>query len=161
DTSLFDSATIARMLTHFQTLLEGIVVNPDKRICDLPILTEAEKHRLLVEWNDTNVDYPKDKCIPELFAAQAEKSPDAIAIIFQEKQLTYRELNQRANQLAHYLKRAGVGREVRVGICMERSLELIVGLVGILKAGGVYVPLDPDYPKERLAFILSDTEASV
>ena len=159
--SLFDPATVTRMLSHFKTLLHGIVANPDQRIADLPILTEAEKRRLLVEWNGTKVDYPKDKCVYELFEAQVEKSPAAVAVVFENEQLTYQELNRRANQLAHYLQKQGVGPEVLVGICMERSLEMIIGLLGILKAGGAYVPLDPEYPKERLVFMLEDTRAPV
>ena len=161
NTDLFDASTIERMLGHYKTLLEGIVANPEQRISELPLLTEAEKHQLLVEWNDTKRDYPKEKCIHELFETQVEKTPDAIALVFEDQQLTYRELNNRANQLAHYLKKLGVGPEVLVGICVERSVEMVVGLLGILKAGGAYVPLDPDYPKERLAFMLEDAHVSV
>ena len=142
-------------------LLHGIVADPDRRVSELPILTEAEEHQLLIEWNDTKKDYPKDKCIHQLFEEQVEKTPDAIAVVFEDQQLTYRELNTRANQLAHYLHKQGVGPESLVGICVERSLEIVVGLLGILKAGGAYVPLDPEYPKERLAFILQDTHAPV
>jgi len=160
-TDLFEAATIERMGKHFRRLLEGVVVDPSRRLSDLPILTEAERQQLLVEWNDTKRDYPKDKCIHELFEAQVERSPDAVAVVFEDKHLTYRELNQRANQLAHHLRKLGVGPEVLVGICMERSLEMVVGLLGILKAGGAYVPLDPTYPKERLAFMLEDTQAPV
>ncbi len=129
--------------------------------CDLPLLTEAERLTLLVEWNDTQASYPKNLCIHELFEAQVERSPDAIAVVFKEKQLTYRELWARANQLAHYLRVLGVGPEVLVGICTERSLEMVVGLLGILKAGGAYLPLDPEYPLERLAFMLSDAQVPV
>ncbi|HTN73246.1 MAG TPA: condensation domain-containing protein, partial [Methylomirabilota bacterium] len=161
DTFVFDAVTVTRMGNHFRRLLEGISANPDQRISELPILTEAERHQLLVQWNDTTTDYPKDKCIHELFEAQVEKSPDAVAVIFEDRQLTYRELNQRANQLARYLRKLEVGAETLVGLCVERSLEMIVGLLGILKAGGVYVPLDPDYPKERLGFMLEDTQAPV
>jgi amino acid adenylation domain-containing protein len=156
NTDLFDADTIARMLGHFQTLLLGIVANPQAKLSDLPLLTEAEKHQLLVEWNDTQVDYPQDGCIHQLFEAQVKRTPDAIALIFENQQLTYRELNNRANQLAHSLQQLGVKPEVLVGICMERSVEMVVGLLGILKAGGAYVPLDPTYPKERLAFMLED-----
>jgi len=158
---LFESATITRMLGHFQTLLEGIVTNPEQRISELPLLTESERHQLLVEWNDTKTDYPRNKCVHELFETQVEKTPDAIAVVFEDLQLSYRELNRRANQLAHYLRKLGVGPEVLVGICVERSIEMIVGMLGILKAGGVYVPLDPDYPKERLGFMLEDTQAGI
>ena len=161
DTDLFDADTIDRMAGHFQTLLEGIAANPKQRLSDLPILTDAERQQLIGEWNDTKRDYPKEVCIHELFEAQVERSPDAVAVVFDDKHLTYRELNQRANQLAHYLRKLGVGPEVLVGICVERSLEMIVGIFGVLKAGGAYVPLDPEYPKERLAFILEDTRAPV
>lgn len=161
NTDLFDATTIQRMLGHFQTLLQGIVANPDQRLSSLPLLTKAERHQLLVEWNDTHADYPKDLCIHQLFEAQVERTPDAVAVVFEEHQLTYRELNARANQLAHYLRKRGVGPEVLVGICMERSLEMVVGLLGILKAGGAYVPLDPAYPKARLGFMLEDAEVSV
>jgi amino acid adenylation domain-containing protein len=161
DTSLFDLASIARMANQFQVLLEGIVANPDQNISDLPILTEAERHQLLVQWNDTAIDYPQNKCINELFEAQVEKSPEAVAVVFEDKQLTYEKLNQRANQVAHYLRKLGVGPETLVSLCVERSLEMIVGLLGILKAGGAYVPLDPGYPKERLAFMLEETQASI
>jgi amino acid adenylation domain-containing protein len=161
DAELFESATIRRMLRHFETLLRGIVDNPDQRISDLPMLTESERHQLLLEWNDTKTDYPKDQCIHQLFEEQVEKSPDAIAVVFEEQQITYRELNERANQLAHYLMKLGVGAETLVGICVERSIEMIVGLLGILKAGGAYLPLDPAYSKERLAFMLEDAQTHV
>jgi amino acid adenylation domain-containing protein len=160
-TDLYDDVTIARLLGHWRVLLEGIVENPHRRLSELPILTEAEEHQLLIEWNDTRRDYPKDKCIHRLFEQQVEKSFDAIAVVFEDQQLTYRELNSRANRLAHYLQKQGVGAESLVGICMERSLEMVVGLLGILKAGAAYVPLDPEYPKERLAFMLEDTRAPV
>ena len=160
-TDLFDEATIIRMSGHFQTILEGIVTNPEQSVSDLPILTEAEKHQLLIEWNDTKGEYPRDKCIHRLFEEQVERTPDAIAVVFEDKKLTYRELNQQANQLAHYLKKLGVGAETLVGICVERSVEMIIGILGILKAGGAYIPLDPCFPKERLAFMWEDTQISV
>src|SRR4029077_9462435 len=160
-TDLFDAATIVRMLGHLQVLLEGIVADPDRPISALPILTEPERHRLLVEWNDRERDYPQDKCVQELFEQQVEKTPDAIAVVFEEQRLTYRELNNRANQLAHYLHKLGVGPERLGGICLERSLDMIVGLLAILKAGGAYVPLDPSYPKDRLAFMIEDSQVSV
>ena len=161
NTNLFDEATITRMLGHFKTLLEGIVANPQSRIADLPLLSPAERHQLLVEWNDTFADYPQHMCIHQLFEEQVERTPDATAVIFEDKQLTYQELNRRSNQLAHHLQKLGVGSEVLVGICMERSVEMIVGLLGILKAGGAYVPLDPSYPSERLGFMLEDSQVSV
>ncbi|MBW4649611.1 MAG: amino acid adenylation domain-containing protein [Kastovskya adunca ATA6-11-RM4] len=161
NTDLFEAATIARMLGHFQNLLLGIVSNPNQRLSDLPLLTASERHQLLVAWNDTEAEYPADLCIHQLFEAQVERTPDAIALVFENQQLTYRELNNRANQLAHYLKQLGVKPDVLVGLCLERSLEMVVGILGILKAGGAYVPLDPAYPKDRLAFMLSDRQVPV
>ena len=161
NTDLFDEATITRMLGHFRTLLEGIVADPNQRVSELPLLSEPEKHQVLVEWNDTAADYPKDKCIHQLFEEQVEKTPDAVALVFEDQRLTYRELNSRANQLAHYLRKLGVGPEVAVGICVERTAEMVVGLLGILKAGGAYVPLDRAYPTERISFILRDAQAAV
>jgi amino acid adenylation domain-containing protein len=160
-TDLFDAFTVERMADHFCTLLEGILGNPDRPISVLPVLTEAERHQRLVEWNDTAADYPKDKCIHELFEKQVERTPDAIALEFEGRQLNYRKLNERANQLANYLLHLGVGPETLVGICVERSLEMVVGLLGILKAGGAYVPLDPAYPTERLGFMVEDAQVSV
>jgi amino acid adenylation domain-containing protein len=160
NTDLFDEATIARMVGHYQTLLEGIVTNPEQPVSHLPLLTAQEKQQL-VEWNKTQTDFPKDLCIHQLFEQQIERTPEAIAVVFEGQQLTYRELNNRANQLAHYLIHLGVKPETLVGICVERSLEMVVGLLGILKAGGAYVPLDPNYPQERLAFILQDAQVPV
>ncbi|MBE9190290.1 amino acid adenylation domain-containing protein [Gloeocapsopsis crepidinum LEGE 06123] len=161
NTDLFHAETIARMVEHFEILLEGIVANPQQEIKSLPLLSRAEQHRLLVEWNDTKIDYQQNSCIHELFAAQVEQTPNAVAVIFENQQLTYRELNERANQLAHYLQKLGVKPEVLVGVCLERSLEMAIALLGILKAGGAYVPLDPDYPPERLAFMLADSQTPV
>ncbi|WP_442935875.1 amino acid adenylation domain-containing protein [Nostoc sp.] len=161
DTSRFDDVAIARLLKHFQTLLEGIVVNPQQQISQLPLIAPSEQHQLLVEWNDTQTDYPIEKCIHQLFEEQLERTPDAVAVEFENQQITYYELNCRANQLAHYLKSLGVKPDVLVGLCVERSLEMVVGLLGILKAGGAYVPLDPDYPIERLQFMLEDTQLKV
>ncbi|MDZ7949849.1 amino acid adenylation domain-containing protein [Nostoc sp. DedQUE09] len=161
DTRRFDSATINRILGHLKTLLEGIVANPEQQLRDLPLLTAQEKYQLLLEWNDTEVKYPQEQCIHELFEAQVERTPDAVAVVFESEQLTYRQLNTKANQLAHYLRSLGVKPEVLVGICVERSLSMVIGLLAILKAGGAYVPLDPAYPPERLAFILQDAAVSV
>ncbi|BCL84574.1 non-ribosomal peptide synthetase [Ktedonobacteria bacterium brp13] len=160
-TDLFDAATIERFVEHFQILLEGIVSSPDLSLSNLPLLTARERQQLLVEWNTTATDYPETVCFQQLFEDQVEKGPAAPAVTFEKQTLTYRELNERSNQLAHYLQRLGVGPEVLVGLCVERSLEMVIGLMGILKAGGAYVPLDPAYPKERLAFILADTQAPV
>jgi amino acid adenylation domain-containing protein len=156
---MFEASTIDRMLGHFQTLLEGIVANPDRSISELPLLTVPEQQQLLA-WNQTQADYPA-KCIHQLFEAQVDRTPDAVAVVYADKQFTYRELNHRANQLAHYLQSLGVKADVLVGLCVQRSLELVVGLLGILKAGGAYVPLDPDYPADRLSFMLEDTQVPV
>src|SRR5262245_11722631 len=161
NTDLFDAATIDQMLGHYRILLEEIVRNPERRISAIELLSEAERHRLLVEWNDTEKLYSKDKCVQELFEEQVTRTPEAVAVVFQDHRLTYRELNNRANQLAHYLRRFGVGSGRLVAICMDRSLEMIVGLIGILKAGGAYVPVDPEYPKERAVLMLEDTAPPV
>ncbi|KAB8332532.1 amino acid adenylation domain-containing protein [Scytonema tolypothrichoides VB-61278] len=158
-TDLFDADTITRMSGHFQTLLEEVTANPQQHVNELPLLTATEKQQLL-EWNDTQAEY-QEQCIHQLFEQQVEKTPHAVAVMFEGEELTYQQLNIRANQLAHYLKTLGVGADVLVGICMERSLEMVVGLLGILKAGGAYVPIDPAYPKERLTFILEDTQTPV
>ncbi|MBG1270577.1 non-ribosomal peptide synthetase, partial [Nostoc sp. WHI] len=161
NTDLFEAATISRMTGHFQTLLSGIVAHPEQPISQLPLLTASEQEQLLFEWNDTQTEYPQDRCIHQLFEEQVERTPDAVAVVFADQQLTYRELNTRANQLAHYLQTLGVKPDVLVGICVERSLEMVVGVLGILKAGGAYVPLDPNYPAERLSYMLSDSQVSV
>ncbi|MBD2201832.1 amino acid adenylation domain-containing protein [Calothrix sp. FACHB-1219] len=158
---LFHADTINRMLGHFQTLIESIVSNPKQSISQLQLLTPPETQQLLVEWNNTQTDYPEDKCIHQLFEEQVEKTPDAIAVIFENQQLTYRELNSQANQLAHYLQELGVKPETIVGIYMERSLLMVVALIAVLKAGGAYLPLEPSYPKERLAFMLEDAQVSL
>ncbi|NJR53717.1 MAG: amino acid adenylation domain-containing protein [Acaryochloris sp. CRU_2_0] len=160
-TDLFNAHTILGMLTHFQILLAGIIAQPDQSLARLPLLTPAETQQLLRDWNNTYRDYPQCQCIHELLEAQVEENPEAIAVVFNHQSLTYRELNNRANQVAHALIDAGVGPEVRVGLCMERSLELIISVLGILKAGGAYVPLDPNIPRERLNFILTDADISI
>lgn len=161
NTDLFNEATIDELTGHFLRLLSGIVNHPNHPISELPLLTAAEQHQRLVEWNNTQTEYPKDQCFHQLFEEQVERTPDAVAVVLKDKQLTYRELNQRANQTAHYLQAQGVKPEVIVGICVERSPEMIVGILGILKAGGAYLPLDPTYPAERLAFMLSDSQVPV
>ena len=157
----FNADTIARMGGHLLTLLEGMVAGESQKLKDLPLLTERERHQLLVEWNTTTKEYPFDKCIYQLFEEQVERNPDAVAVVFEEEQLTYRELNQRANCLAHHLKTLGVGPEVLVGICVERSLEMILSLLGILKAGGAYLPLDAALPQENIAFRLQDAQVPI
>lgn len=142
-------------------MLESILINPQQPIYQLPLFTEIEQYQLLFDWNNTKKEYPLDKCIHQLFEEQVIKTPEAIAVEWEGEKLTYQELNQRANQLANYLQKLGVNPEVLVGICVERSLLMVVGLLGILKAGGAYVPLDPAYPAERLAYILDDSQAKV
>ncbi|OLT58220.1 non-ribosomal peptide synthetase [Moorena bouillonii] len=158
---LFYEQTIARMVGHFQNLLEGIVNDPQQRVTVLPLMTEPELDQILVEWNNTKTDYPKDKCIHQLFEEQVEKSPDAVAVVFEGQLLSYSQLNSKANQLAHHLQTLGVKPEMLVGICVERSVEMVVGLLAILKAGGAYVPLDPNYPQERLEYMFTDSQVSV
>jgi len=160
NTNLFDAATIRHRLAEFETLLAGIVAAPDTTIDRLPLLPEAEQH-LLAAWNQIQTDYPRNSSIQQVFEEQVAKTPDAIALIFEAEQITYQELNCRANQLAHYLIGLGVSANSLVGIFVERSLETVIGLLGILKAGGAYVPLDPSYPPERLAFMAADTQVSV
>ena len=158
---LFDEATISRMLGHFQTLLESIVANPEQRIANLQYLSAQERYHLLVECNNTQADYPQDLCIHQLFEMQADRTPEAVALVFGQERVTYRELNLRSNQLARYLQKMGVGAEVLVGLCCGRSLDLIVGMLGILKAGGAYLILDPSYPAERSSFMVKDAQVSV
>lgn len=161
DRDRFQRDGIQRLAGHYQTLLEHLVAEPDRRVSQASILTAAERDQMLVEWNAAATEYPKDPCIHELFEAQAERTPDAVAVVFEDQRLTYRELNGRANQLAHHLRSLGVGPEVLVGICLERSLEMVVGLLGILKAGGAYVPVDLAYPEARMRFVLDDSRAPV
>ena len=161
NTDLFDGSMIKRMAGHLQNLLSAIVENNQQTVAELPLLSAAERHRLLVEWNKTDSEYPQNKCIHQLFESQVEKTPEAVAVVFENQQLTYQQLNQKANQLAHHLQSLGVEPEVLVGICIERSLKMVVGLLGILKAGGAYVPLDPNYPAERLSYMLADSGVKV
>jgi len=159
--NLFNKITIKRIIAHFQNLLEEILKDSTKEIGKLNLLTSEEEQLILRDWNQTKVDYPNDKCIYQLFEQQVVKTPEAIALVFENQSLTYQELNSRANQLAHYLISLGVKPETLVGICLERSLEMIVGLLGILKAGGAYVPLDPSYPAERLRYMLEDANVEI
>jgi amino acid adenylation domain-containing protein len=161
DTNRFDDGTITRLLGHFQTLLEGIISNPEARVSQLSLLTKFEKQQLLGDWNNIHENYLQDKCIHQLFEEQVERTPHNVAVVFENNSLTYQQLNTRANQLAHYLQELGVKPDTLVGICVERSLEMIVGILGILKAGGAYVPLDPEYPQERLNFMLEDSQVKV
>lgn len=158
---LFEEETIARMMGHFEALLTGIVAHPAQKISALLLLTEPERQQLLVEWNDTETDYPANQCVHELFEDQVKRTPEATALVFEDQQLTYRELNRQANQLANYLRTLGVGPDVLVGVRMERSARLVIALLGIVKAGGAYLPLDLAYPKDRVAFMLDDARAPV
>jgi len=160
-TDLYTESTITRMLIHFEELLSSIVQSPQQKIGELQMITKSEEQQLLVEFNDTKADYPKDKTIVDLFEEQAAKTPQSIAVVFEEEQLSYQQLNERANQLAHYLRSKEVKEETLVPVCIERSLEMIVGILGILKAGGAYVPIDPEYPAERISYMLEDTAASI
>jgi amino acid adenylation domain-containing protein len=158
-TDLFDATTIVRMAGHFRKLLEGIVANPEEPVSTLPLLTQAERHQLVVEWNATAMDYARDRAVHQLFEAQVARTPNAVAVVFGDQSLTYGELDRRANQLARHLIQLGARPDGLVGICLERSLEMVVGLLGILKAGSAYVPLDPAYPRDRIAFMLENAEA--
>ncbi|WP_218081856.1 non-ribosomal peptide synthetase [Anthocerotibacter panamensis] len=155
-TDLFERATLERMAGHWLTLAAAVVADPDQPISTLPLLTCAEREQLLIHWNETRQDFPQDRCIHAYFEQQVERTPEAIALVWGEQSLTYRQLNEQANQLAHHLQTLGVGPEVPVGICLERSRQMVVGLLAILKAGGAYVPLDPNYPSERLRWMLED-----
>ncbi len=159
-TDLFDASTIDRMMAHFQMLLTGIVTNPQQQVSKLPLITLSED-RLLKEWNNNPSEYPQNKCIHQLFEEQVTKAPNTIAVKFETEELTYQELDRKANQLANYLQKLGVKPDTLVGLCVERSLSMIVGILAILKAGGAYVPIDPAYPSERLSFILDDTQLSI
>jgi amino acid adenylation domain-containing protein len=161
DTERFEAAAIYRLAEQFQTVLKGIAGDPRQRLADLALLTLAERRRLLVEWNATEKAYPSDLFLHTAIEAQAERTPNAVAVVFEGAWLSYAELNQRANQLAHHLRKLGVGPDTLVGISLERSVELVVGLLGILKAGGAYVPLDPSYPAERLQYMLADSRVAV
>jgi amino acid adenylation domain-containing protein len=157
----FQSEDIKRLARQFDALLQSVSEEADVSVSELEILSEIDRHQLLVAFNNTDTGYPRDKCIHQLFEEQVERTPDNLAVVFGDQQLSYAELNARANQLAHHLQKLEVGPEVVVGLCLERSLEMVVGILGILKAGGAYVPLEPAYPKERLAFILVETRAAV
>jgi amino acid adenylation domain-containing protein len=161
DPALFDRETIVRMASHFQVLLQGIAANPAQQVSALPLLTAEERKRLLNTWNATEQPYLLDQCLHERFEAQVERTPDAIAAVFEGQQLTYRSLNAHSNLLAHRLRRLGIGPECLVGVCMQRSLEMVVALLGTLKAGGAYVPLDPSYPADRLNFMVRDSQVQV
>jgi non-ribosomal peptide synthetase component F len=157
NTDLFEPTTIARMASHFRTLLESVLANPEQRLTDLPLLTGDERHQVLAEWNNTCTNYREDKFVHQYFESQAEKTPDQTALVFEDERLTYRQLNERSNQLARHLQKLGVGSESVVGIYMQRSQWLVIAMLGVLKAGGAYLPLDTASPRERLSWMLDDT----
>src|SRR5689334_5380595 len=161
DRGVYEASTVKRLLSQLQTLVLGMVDDPARQLWSLPLLSEDERRQLLVEWNATAREYAEEQCIDRLFAAQVRQTPELAALIFGEQQVSYAELERRANQLAHYLERLGVGPEVKVGVCMERSLEMMIAVLGIVKAGAAYVPLDPNYPAERLSFMLADAAVEV
>ncbi|MEE8523271.1 MAG: non-ribosomal peptide synthase/polyketide synthase [Thermoanaerobaculia bacterium] len=161
DARRFDGTGVRRMLGHLRSLLEGMATDPERRLQDLPLLTRGERQQLLVEWNEARPDYPQGELVHERFAALARRSPAAVALTLDGDELTYGELNARANRLAHHLDRLGVGPEILVGVCLERSFDFVVSVLAVLKAGGAYVPLDPAYPTERLAFMVADAGAPV
>ncbi|WP_133054583.1 non-ribosomal peptide synthetase, partial [Niastella populi] len=157
----YDQLSLKNLIRHFDKLISDFAHNSDQSLQTFDYLTEEEKHTLLVTFNDTVVAYPKDKSIVDLFEEQAAKTPDNIAVVFGEKELTYQELNERSNQFAHYLREQGIREETLVPICMERGLEMLIGILGILKAGGAYVPIDPAYPRDRISYVLADTAAQL
>jgi non-ribosomal peptide synthetase component F len=162
NSSIFNESTIKRFIKSYEILLQGIVDYPNEPISKLPVLSGEERHKLLVEWNDTVRNYPEQgMCLHRLVEDQVQRTPDATAVIFEGEKITYRELNRRANQLANYLTKIGAAPEMLIGICMERSLEMVIGLLGIIKSGGAYVPLDPGYPYERLSFMVEDSSTPI
>jgi len=158
---LFDRETMDRWLHHYQTLLDEMVADPKQPVSALSLLDSAERHRLLVQWNETRAEYPRDKCIHHLFEEQAARTPESIAAVFEDRRFTFAELDVTSNRLAHHLQSLGVGPETTVGICLDRSLEMLVGLLAVLKAGGAYVPLDPYYPRERIGTVIEDSAPSL
>ena len=161
DRRCYDDGSIERMLRHLENLLVGMIADPERSIAEISLLSDSEKHQLLRRWNDTVEPFSTDSAVHELFEAQVERTPDAIAVEFNGRRLSYRDLNARANQVARHLKRLGVGPEKLVGVCIERSVEMIEALLGVLKTGGGYVPLDPTYPRERLAYMVDDAKIAV
>ena len=161
DRGSYSDEVVERLARHLTALLEGAIKDPHARIADLALLTNEERQQIVYEWNATAAEYPRDRCVHELFEEQVEKTPDAVAVVHQDTALSYGELNRRANQLAHHLRELGVEPDARVAICVERSLEMVVGLLGIMKAGAAYVPLDPAYPVERLSYMVKDSAPTV
>lgn len=161
NSDILATATVAQITEHYQNLLAAIVENPQTAVGKLSMLSEQEKQQILIKWNDTNSNYDLSYCLHQLFEAQVERTPQTVAVVFEGQKLTYKELNNRANKLAHYLQKLGVKPETKVGICVERSLEMVIGLLAIQKAGGAYVPIDPTYPTERINYILEDSQISI
>jgi amino acid adenylation domain-containing protein len=161
NTDLFDASTIERMTGHFRNLLESVAENPQLTVSRIPLMSTAERRQLLVEWNDTRVSYPRDIPLHHLIEEQVKKTPESVALVYESVQLTYRGLNHRANQLARFLRENGVGPNILVGVCAERSVELVIALLAAMKAGGAYVPIDPEYPKDRLETMLQDANPPV
>src|SRR5258707_6071977 len=157
NTDLFGTQAVTSMVEHWQKLLRAGLASPDTSISELPLLTDTERKKLLSDWNNTLVDFPKERYLHDFVEAQTAKTPNAVAAEFEDSRFPYRELNARANQLAHYLHKLGVGPDVLVGVAMDRSLEMLVALLGILKAGGAYIPLDPSFPPDRLAYMVEDS----
>lgn len=157
NSDLFDASSIRRWLAHYRTILEGAVADSEKAVSRLPLLGDAERNQHLIEWNATTRDYPRERCVHQLFEEQVKRTPDSIAVVAEGETLTYSELNLKANQLANYLRRIGVGRESLVGLCVDRSLDMMIGLLGIMKSGAAYVPIDPAFPSERVKAILDDS----
>ena len=160
NTDLFEDATIRRMLRHFQVILDGVVTAPNQRVDELPLLTDSERRQVIVDWNATSVEGLGDSTLHGLVEAQALRTPDSVAVVGEGMSLTYKELDRRANQLAHHLRKRGIGPEQHVAVCLNRSPELVIALLAVLKAGAAYVPLDPDYPSERLTYLISDAKVS-
>ena len=160
NSDLFDVGTIQQMLRHFEIVLKQMVANPQQKIDNITILSEEEVHQQLIIWNSTQASYPEEKTIHQLFEEQVSKTPNNIAVVYGDRHLTYWELETRANQLAHHLRQQGVGTDTLVALCLNRSLDMIVAILGVLKAGGAYLPMDPDYPQERLSFMVEDSQVS-
>jgi amino acid adenylation domain-containing protein/non-ribosomal peptide synthase protein (TIGR01720 family) len=158
---LYEENTIAQMLEHVERVLEGMVTDVRQTVSELPLLSAAEREQVLEHWNETGRDYADEICVQQLFEARAAEQPEAVAVVCEGERVSYGELNRRSNQLAHYLRQLGVGPEIVVGLCVEKSVEMVVGVLGILKAGGAYLPLDPEYPQQRLSFMIDDAAAPV
>ena len=160
-TDLFDEPTIVRMLEHFEMLLEGLVADPERRLSELPLLTDRERQQMLLDWNRTEAEFPQHTCLHEMFEAQARRTPTAIAAVCEGRQLTYAQLNKRANRLAHWLRKQGIGPDDLVALHVQRSLDVVVGMLGILKTGGAFLPLDSELPPERVEYMLADAKVRV